>query len=1042
MLVMTSSDPTDVRGRFDRVGRQLEQLARLGIAQPSSLRSHPRDPEPQGGDVLSRLDRELDRVGAAPRSDGPVASDELAAARSVDAPSITPEPTSALDRALMEIAERQRALEAGDGPTASRASRPDVLPRAPTQDLSRLEDQLRQITTQFEGLRPCGLDNAVETLRNDLAEIGLMVKEAMPRQAIEALENEVRALSERLHHSHPSGVTDAAIAGVERELGEIRKELRGLRPAENMVGVDQALDTLSQKIDQIATDANGTAAFEQLESTIAALRGIATHAASEGALGRLSDDMRELAAKVDQIAISTGNDGGLLSTLERRIASIADALETRNIAGGPLPLDLDAVVKGLADKLEGVGVAHSDPAVVGQLEDRIGRLIDKLEMSSVSSLPLDLDAVVKGLADKLEGVGFAHSDQAVVGRLDDRIGRLIDKLDTSSGGLDHLERVERGLNDLLASFDQQRSTQETRAAAETGDVIELRREMQQTQSSLQAVQGSLVRLLDRMATIEADVRAGAASAQIPPPIAPSVALAPRFAAATEEPRPAPPAAAERRPIDPNLPPDHPLEPGAVRARTASSPGERIAASEAALGGVKPATAPEPDGKTSFITAARRAAQAASSESATRADARIRASEKPAVQTRRQAGRWRERVRKFLVAASVAAIVLGSLHYVASLFSGPDEPTGVPQVSSPPPQDAPNAAPDAGATGGSDMGREPLRDPPPNRSELAPPTATPQRQSLLIPMGDGSSLSFPGSGAPTRVAGRSDRTPTTDVAAPRGDSVHVAIDSDSDTTGTVPAAATPSATETFQPSGTDKLPATIGPALRSAAAKGDPAAEYEIAQRYAEGRGMAQSFTEAAAWFERAAKQGSVPAQFRLGGLYEKGLGVAKDLNAARRLYLPAAEAGNAKAMHNLAVLYAEGIDGKPDYATAAKWFRKGADHGLPDSQYNLGVLYARGIGVEAKLGEAYKWFALAAHDGDPDAIAKRDDVGGRLDPAALAAAKAAAQAFAAEPQPDAAVQPAAPPGGWDAAAAAAPPARPKRNTAPKPEASSPPLAIH
>jgi localization factor PodJL len=1038
---MTSGDPTDVRGRLDRVGRQLEQLARLNIAQPSSLRSHPRDPEPQGGDVLSRLDRELDRFGTAPRSDGPVASDELAAARNVNAPSIAPEPTSALDQALMEIAERQRALDAGGGPTASRASRPDVLPRAPTQDLSRLEDQLRQITTQFEGLRPCGLDNAVETLRNDLAEIGLMVKEAMPRQAIEALESEVRALSERLHHSRPSEATEAAIAGVERELGEIREALRGLRPAENLVGVDQALETLSQKIDQIATDAHGAAAIEQLESTIAALRGIATHAASDGALGRLSDDMRELAAKVDQIAVSTGNDGGLLSTLERRIASIADALETRNVAGGPLPLDLDAVVKGLADKLEGVGVAHSDRAVVGQLEDRIGRLIDKLEMSSVGSLPLDLDAVVKGLADKLEGVGFAHSDQAVVGQLADRIGRLIDKLDTSSVRLDHLERVERGLNDLLAGFDQQRSTQETRAAAETGDVTELRREMQQTQSSLQAVQGSLVHLLDRLATIEADIRAGAASAQVPPPIAPSVALAPRVVAVTEEPRPAPPAAAERRPIDPNLPPDHPLEPGAVRARTGSSPGERIAASEAALGGVRPATAPEPDGKTSFITAARRAAQAASNEAATRADARIRASDKPAMQARRPAGRWRERVRKVLVAASVAVIVLGSLHYVASLFSGPDEPSGVPQISSPPPQDAPNVAPDA-ATGGSGTGREPLRDPPPDRSELAPPTATPQRQSLLIPMGDGSSLSFPGSSAPTRVAGRSDRTPTTDVVPPGGDPVHVATGADSDTTGTIPAAATPSATATVQPSGTDKLPATVGPALRSAAAKGDPAAEYEIAQRYAEGRGTAQSFTEAAAWFERAAKQGSVPAQFRLGGLYEKGLGVAKDLNAARRLYLTAAEAGNAKAMHNLAVLYAEGIDGKPDYATAAKWFRKGADHGLPDSQYNLGVLYARGIGVEANLGEAYKWFALAAHDGDRDAIAKRDDVGGRLDPATLAAAKAAAQAFVPEPQPDAAVQPAAPPGGWDAAAAPAPPARPKHNTGPKREASSTPLAIH
>src|SRR5205085_3101628 len=103
---------------------------------------------------------------------------------------------------------------------------------------------------------------------------------------------------------------------------------------------------------------------------------------------------------------------------------------------------------------------------------------------------------------------------------------------------------------------------------------------------------------------------------------------------------------------------------------------------------------------------------------------------------------------------------------------------------------------------------------------------------------------------------------------------------------------------------DKLPATITGSLRAAATKGDPAAEFEVAVRLAEGRGVPQNLAAAAEWFERAAQRGLVPAQFRLGGLYEKGMGVKKDLEAARRLYLVAANAGHAKAMHNLAVLYA------------------------------------------------------------------------------------------------------------------------------------------
>jgi localization factor PodJL len=242
-------------------------------------------------------------------------------------------------------------------------------------------------------------------------------------------------------------------------------------------------------------------------------------------------------------------------------------------------------------------------------------------------------------------------------------------------------------------------------------------------------------------------------------------------------------------------------------------------------------------------------------------------------------------------------------------------------------------------------------------------------------------------------------------------------------------------------GADKLPAAIGGALRAAALKGDAAAQFEVAQRYAEGRGIPQNFAEAAEWFDRAAKQGLLPAHFRLGGLYEKGLGVKKNLDTARRFYLTAGEAGNAKALHNLAVLYAEGIDGKPDYLGAAKWFRKAAGYGIADSQYNLGILYARGIGVEQNLAEAYRWFALAAREGDREAAKKRDDVGARLDERSLTAAQAAVQAWTPEPQPEAALQVKTPPGGWDTAVATQP--APKRKppvVGPKLDLSIPRLA--
>ncbi len=330
--------------------------------------------------------------------------------------------------------------------------------------------------------------------------------------------------------------------------------------------------------------------------------------------------------------------------------------------------------------------------------------------------------------------------------------------------------------------------------------------------------------------------------------------------------------------------------------------------------------------------------------------------------------------------------------------------------------------------------------PPAQPVSPPLTVAANRQPPALPMLDSTGTATPAPGVitPPDLA----RQP---LPAPKASGV-LAV-AERDITGSVAAPAKPANTAASSapvpsapPAATapDKLPSAFGP-LRTAAIKGDAAAQYEVAVRYAEGRGVPQNLTDAAEWFERAAKQGLAPAQFRLGGLYEKGLGVKKDLETARRLYLAAGEAGNGKALHNLAVLYAEGVDGRPDYQTAAKWFRKAADYGVTDSQYNLAILYARGIGIEPNMTEAYKWFALAAREGDADSAKKRDDIAAHLDAESLKAAKQAVQTWAPAPQPDAAVQVKVPAGGWSDGSPATP--APKRKSAAAGSAAMAPLDL-
>jgi localization factor PodJL len=203
------------------------------------------------------------------------------------------------------------------------------------------------------------------------------------------------------------------------------------------------------------------------------------------------------------------------------------------------------------------------------------------------------------------------------------------------------------------------------------------------------------------------------------------------------------------------------------------------------------------------------------------------------------------------------------------------------------------------------------------------------------------------------------------------------------------------------------------ALLNAAAGGDPSAAFEVAVRYAEGRGVASNIGKAGEWYTRAAEGGIAVAQYRLASLYERGQGVPKDPAQAVIWYQRAADQGNVGAMHNLAVLMSEGVDGPPDHAKALQWFQTAAYYGVKDSQYNLGVIYARGIGVAADALEAYKWFAVAAAQGDNDAAARRDEVAKILSPDDLAKARAAVATWHAKPALPEANAVMTPEGGWD-----------------------------
>ncbi|WP_237481903.1 tetratricopeptide repeat protein [Lichenibacterium dinghuense] len=694
----------------------------------------------------------------------------------------------------------------------------------------------------------------------------------------------------------------------------------------------------------------------------------------------LGETMAEVRALLDGF-----NPGATMAALESRLDAITNRIERGLDARGPAGL-----IEGLSRRVDEIHTSLrsqlAEAAVdTRPLESLVRGLSDRIGQARDASTNLhQLEAAVRDVSAKIDGAG-AGVDARGVQAIEAQLARLSERLDRSEASLRSLDGVEHTLGELFSQFEvtRQVAIDAAETAARTAARDTLRAALQNPNLAHHRPSEVPSTAVDQMARSLDDIRALQDTAERRTQSALSdiqiamdrlvdqMAAGPGGRATardeTRRQRVAAEPVAEARPaLDPA---DQIIEPGSGRIGT-GQPSRTEPRFDAAPEAPTLPPNDDADGPASFIAAARRAAQAAQASAAS--TAAVKAAD------RRQATR-----------------------------------TSAPRAK---------ALPGAVAAGAGALGRA--------RSFLAQ-----RRRPILLSLAalvllvGALELVKVGGESPaeaTRVSEVSTRTRP--VSAPVIADAGAAKAADLPKLVLPPAAIPTAAPLPTFVTGSAKAPAPadgIPDGLRTAAAAGDAGAQYEVGLRYSEGRGVARDPQQAAAWFSKAAASGSAPAEYRLGSAYEKGAGVERDPALAMSWYGKAAEAGNIRAMHNLAVMSAEGAGGKPDYAKAAQWFGKASTYGVRDSQFNLAILYARGLGIEQSLPQSYTWFAIAAAEGDEDAAKKRDEVAGKLDAKALAAAKSAAEAFRAAVPPASANEVTPPPGGWDAAPRATPSANAK-----------------
>jgi uncharacterized protein len=155
-------------------------------------------------------------------------------------------------------------------------------------------------------------------------------------------------------------------------------------------------------------------------------------------------------------------------------------------------------------------------------------------------------------------------------------------------------------------------------------------------------------------------------------------------------------------------------------------------------------------------------------------------------------------------------------------------------------------------------------------------------------------------------------------------------------------------------------------IERAATQGYDDAEFELGERYWEGKGVGQDFVIGAKWLNKSSDKDNPMAQMILAEAYSKGLVIPKNdkeaIRLSRILAGPFPSYGTI-----LGDYYAEGIAVPLDHKIAADWFRKAAEYGYEGGQMRLAYCYANGQGVPKSDVDALIWFQKAAEQGNPNA---------------------------------------------------------------------------
>ena len=836
------------------------------------------------------------------------------------AAAMRPVPVERLEKQIADLADRVERLASSPAPQAESErvvalladARAQIERSTPAAALSAIERRLEQLAQRMDQAlqRPQPAPGVESGAVEDLARRIDAVRAAIERQNgarpdAAKLEAALRDISQKLDRPTVAAANPDALAAMFQDLAA--RIDRRVSPTIDIKPIEQALRSLGDRPVEI-----DTTPIENMVRDLGA-RFVAPTAPD---LRPLESLLRDINQKLDRGATSASPPDEIAAMIRDLGAHIDQRV------GPPIDIHpLEEALRALNDRLELGAASQLDPKFVEQAADLFAERLGRREGASV-----DADALASQISEIHDRLDALQPDAASKAALDQHvIADLIAELDATRRALQPPAATDafstaaldqRVIADLIAELDATSPTLQSLpelAARDNDDVADgladLRAEQasadKRTQARLANLQDTLERLVNRLGRVDEGAGAqplGAANAaqKVAPAGAGEASNAtdaalrdiPDRAAARDGPgEPAwsgkPGQAGQAPPLRSLDGSDFLLEPGASLVRARASESAEFAAPKSAIN--------------AHIAAARRAAQAALTESAAK-EGKPRQAAESADAGERARGSAGGRAKAFF-AARRRPILLGAAllaaiatFAVVELRGARHAPMQKSELQAPAQTTASPDIPRLAALSGAAA-----VDPHPIGSIAAPPT--PAKSAKSAPAGLAASIP---AGLP----------PALREAAAAGDA----------------AAELELALRLIDGRGVAKDPSAAAQWFEQAAVQDLPLAQYRLAALYEKGLGVARDSALAMSWYTKAATAGNARAMHNLAVMNAEGAAGGKpDYGEAAQWFCKAGQLGIRDSQFNLGVLYARGMGVPQDLVQSWLWFSLAAQQGDADA---------------------------------------------------------------------------------------------------------------